>query len=96
MTVTEAELAQELSEDLQCNHAFAQQIVRGVKRRLAEHLAANDTVVLTAFGKFHLKQVGYKSIRNPRTGARIEVQPSVCPAFLASRVLKAKCKGETP
>lgn len=56
---------------------------------IARRLAAGDTVVLTGFGAFELRDRAARRGVDPRTGAPITIAATRTPGFTASARLKA-------
>lgn len=59
-----------------------------------EALAAADRVEIRGFGSFSVKNYDGYTGRNPKTGARVEVQPKKLPAFRPGRELRSLVNGE--
>ncbi|HIF88290.1 MAG TPA: HU family DNA-binding protein [Candidatus Thioglobus sp.] len=51
-------------------------------------LAGGDTVAITGFGSFLVRQRAARTGRNPQTGATIQIAASKVPAFKAGKLLK--------
>lgn len=51
-------------------------------------LAAGDSVAITGFGSFLVRERAARVGRNPQTGAAIQIKASKAPAFKASKLLK--------
>ncbi|MGE4570161.1 MAG: HU family DNA-binding protein [Gammaproteobacteria bacterium] len=51
-------------------------------------LASGDTVAITGFGSFLVRQRAARTGRNPQTGATIQIAASKVPAFKAGKLLK--------
>ncbi len=56
---------------------------------IKEALKGGDRVEIRGFGSFHVREYEGYTGRNPKTGARVEVQPKKLPVFRAGRELKA-------
>jgi integration host factor subunit beta len=54
-----------------------------------EALAAGDRVEIRGFGSFHVKEYEGYTGRNPKTGAKVEVQPKKLPVFRPGRELRS-------
>ena len=55
---------------------------------IAEALGAEDSVRLTGFGTFEVKERGERTARNPRTKEPVTIPASRTPAFKAGKLLK--------
>jgi len=51
-------------------------------------LAGGDTVAITGFGSFLVRERAARTGRNPQTGATIQIAASKVPAFKAGKLLK--------
>jgi DNA-binding protein HU-beta len=51
-------------------------------------LSKNDSVVITGFGSFLVRDRAARTGRNPRTGEAIQIKASKVPAFKAGKLLK--------
>jgi len=55
---------------------------------IVESLKKGDKVAIAGFGTFEVRSRAARTARNPRTGAIINVKPSMAPAFKAGKGLK--------
>lgn len=74
--------------------AKADKAVNAVLQAITDSLAAEDTVVLTGFGKFVAVKTKERQGRNPITGADITIPAGVKPKFYAGETLKNAVKQE--
>ena len=96
MTVAyDSDIAHDLACELTMAETFSKKIIMTVKAILARRLCAGEEIHLIGFGTFHLKQVGAKTLRNPRTGALYPIVPHTCPAWLASDALREKIRSSS-
>jgi len=51
-------------------------------------LAGGDSVAITGFGSFLVRERAARTGRNPQTGATIQIAASKVPAFKAGKLLK--------
>lgn len=51
-------------------------------------LTSGDSVAITGFGSFLVRDRAARTGRNPQTGATIQIKASKAPAFKAGRLLK--------
>ena len=61
---------------------------------IKESLAVGDRVEIRGFGSFNVKNYEGYIGRNPKTGAKVEVQPKKLPVFRPGRELKALVDGK--
>ncbi len=59
---------------------------------IGDALAKGDSVQLTGFGSFSVKERAAREGRNPRTGETVQIAAAKVPAFKAGKALKEKVK----
>ena len=59
-------------------------------------LARGETVKLSSFGTFAVRQKSQRMGRNPKTGDEVPIAPRRVLVFRPSHVLKAVINGQTP
>ena len=59
-----------------------------VLNEMADALARGDTVKISSFGSFFVRQKGQRMGRNPKTGEEVPIHPRKVLVFRASHVLK--------
>ena len=69
-------------------------LVEAVLEEIANALVAGETVKLSSFGAFSVREKGARVGRNPKTGVEAPISPRRVPTFRASQVLKAQINGE--
>lgn len=89
MTLTKAELAELLFERVGLNKREAKDMVEGFFEELRSALAAGDSVKLSGFGNFQLRDKPQRPGRNPKTGEEIPITARRVVTFHASQKLKA-------
>jgi DNA-binding protein HU-beta len=55
---------------------------------ITDALSKKDSVVITGFGSFLVRDRAARTGRNPRTGEAIQIKASKVPAFKAGKLLK--------
>ena len=76
------------------NHA-----IMTLEARLAQvtaTLEAGESVKISGFGTFSVRQKGRRIGRNPKTGKEVPILPRRVLVFRPSHVLKAHVNGQTP
>ncbi|MDB5922159.1 MAG: Integration host factor alpha subunit [Betaproteobacteria bacterium] len=106
MTITKADLATLLHEKLGLNKREAADIVMAFFEEISAELERGDTVKLSGFGVFCLRNKNSRPGRNPKTGQMIPVSARRVVMFHPSHILKAlvhqhrpavrKSKGKQP
>src|SRR5437763_14299078 len=89
MTLTKAELADLLFEQLGRNRREAKDMVERVFEEIRSALEAGDSVKLSGFGNFQLREKPQRPGRNPKTGEEIPITARRVVTLHASQKLKA-------
>lgn len=89
MTITKAELAGQLFEKVGLNKREAKDMVEAFFNEIGTALETGDSVKLTGFGNFQLRDKPQRPGRNPKTGLAAPISARRVVTFQASRKLKA-------
>ena len=89
MTLTKAELADLLFEQLGLNKREAKDMVETFFEEIRAALENGDSVKLSGFGNFQLRNKPQRPGRNPKTGEEIPITARRVVTFHASQKLKA-------
>ncbi len=89
MTLTKAELADLLFERVGLNKREAKDMVEYFFEEVRTSLEAGDSVKLSGFGNFQLRDKPQRPGRNPKTGEEIPISARRVVTFHASQKLKA-------
>jgi len=73
MALTKAELAEKLYEELGFSKCESKEIVEFFFEALRAALEARDSVKLSGFGKFELREKKQRPGRNPKTGVEVPI-----------------------
>jgi len=90
MTLTKAELADLLYEQVGLNKREAKDMVEAFFEEVRTALEAGDSVKLSGFGNFELRIKSERPGRNPKTGEEIPITARRVVTFHASQKLKSK------
>ena len=96
MTITKADLATLLHENLGVNKREAAEIVMAFFEEISEELANGQSVKLSGFGVFCLRNKNSRPGRNPKTGEMIPVSARRVVMFHPSHILKALVHRQHP
>src|SRR5687768_13870859 len=88
VTLTKAELAELLFENVGLNKREAKDMVEAFFEEIRQSLEAGDTVKLSGFGNFQLRDKPQRPGRNPKTGEEIPITARRVVTFHASQKLK--------
>jgi integration host factor subunit alpha len=95
-TLTKAELAELLFERVGLNKREAKDMVDMFFEEIRFALQRGDSVKLSGFGNFQLRDKPQRPGRNPKTGEAIPITARRVVTFHASQKLKAIVEGEVP
>ena len=90
MTLTKADLADLLFEQVGLNKREAKDMVEAFFEELRIALESGDSVKLSGFGNFELRKKSERPGRNPKTGEEIPISARRVVTFHASQKLKSK------
>lgn len=96
MTITKADLATLLHENLGVNKREAAEIVMAFFEEISAGLENGETVKLSGFGVFCLRNKNSRPGRNPKTGEMIPVSARRVVMFHPSHILKALVYEQRP
>jgi integration host factor subunit alpha len=93
-TLTKAELANVLYEQVGLNKREAKDVVDAFFNEIRDALVKGDSVKLSGFGNFQLRDKPQRPGRNPKTGEPIPISARRVVTFHASQKLKAQVQGD--
>jgi len=88
MTLTKAELADLLFDRVGLNKREAKDMVEAFFEEIRQSLEAGESVKLSGFGNFQLRDKPQRPGRNPKTGEEIPISARRVVTFHASQKLK--------
>ena len=96
MTLTKAELADQLSEKVGLNQREAKEMVEAFFEEIRMALERGDDVKLSGFGNFQLRDKPQRPGRNPKTGEEAPISARRVVTFHASNKLKSSIEQPMP
>lgn len=87
-TVTRAQLAEAVYQEVGLSRTECSDLVESVLGEISGALEAGETVKISSFGTFAVRQKGQRVGRNPKTGQEVPIAPRKVLVFRASHVLK--------
>jgi integration host factor subunit alpha len=87
-TVTRAQLSEAVYQEVGLSRNESAQLVETVLNEIGERLVAGETVKISSFGSFSVRQKGGRVGRNPKTGQEVPIEPRRVLVFRPSHVLK--------
>jgi integration host factor subunit alpha len=94
-TVTRAQLAETIYAQVGLSRNESADLLENVLDRVASTLEAGESVKISGFGTFSVRQKGRRIGRNPKTGKEVPILPRRVLVFRPSHVLKARVNGAT-
>lgn len=94
-TVTRADLAESVYEQVGLSRNESSDLVEQVLDEIMAALISGDNVKLSSFGSFSVREKGERVGRNPKTGVEVPILPRKVLVFRASHVLKDKINNAT-
>lgn len=95
-TLTRADLAEAVFQAVGLSRNESAQMVEDMLEEICSALSHNETVKLSSFGTFAVRQKTQRVGRNPKTGDEVPIAPRRVLVFRPSHVLKAVINGHTP
>lgn len=92
-TVTRMHLVDAVVAEVGLSRAEAVDLVEAVLDEVSTAVARGETVKISSFGTFAVRQKGRRIGRNPKTGVEKEIEPRRVLVFRASQVLKERMNG---
>ena len=92
--VTRTELSEAIYRRVGLSRTESARLVEGVLGEIYDSLAAGETVKLSGFGTFMVRNKGERVGRNPKTGVEVPIEKRRVLMFKPSHVLKAHINGE--
>lgn len=87
-TMTRAQLAEAVYEQVGLSRNESADLVESVFDEIGESLVRGDTVKVSSFGSFYVRDKGTRMGRNPKTGDEVPILPRRVLVFRPSHVLK--------
>jgi integration host factor subunit alpha len=93
-TVTRAQLAETIYAQVGLSRNESADLLESVLERISTALEAGESVKISGFGTFSVRQKGRRIGRNPKTGVEVPILPRRVLVFRPSQVLKGTVNGE--
>ena len=88
-TVTRAQLAESIFTQVGLSRNESAELLETVLARMSAVLESGESVKISGFGTFSVRQKGRRIGRNPKTGIEVPILPRRVLVFRPSQVLKA-------
>ncbi len=87
-TITRAYLSEIVYQEVGLSRNESAELLESVLSEIGDALARGETVKLSSFGSFSIRQKGRRVGRNPKTGQEVPILPRRVLVFRPSQVLK--------
>jgi len=94
-TLTRADLSEAVYEELGLSRQESASLVESMLDLIGDELAKGETVKLSSFGSFAVRDKGQRLGRNPKTGEEVMIEPRRVLVFKPSQVLKDRVDRNT-
>ena len=91
-TVTRANLSDAVYQEVGLSRRESAELVDSVLNEISDALVRGETIKLSSFGSFVVRQKGERVGRNPKTGEEAPILPRRVLVFRASPALKERVK----
>jgi integration host factor subunit alpha len=95
-TLTRADLTETLHRDVGLSRTESAEMVNSIFDYVAEELVRGNSVKLSSFGTFMLRDKRLRMGRNPKTGEEVPITPRRVLVFRPSQVMKNLVNGLEP
>ena len=95
-TLTRADLTEAVFQSVGLSRHESAQMVEDMLEEICAALARGESVKLSSFGTFAVRQKAQRMGRNPKTGDEVPIAPRRVLVFRPSHVMKSVINGETP
>jgi integration host factor subunit alpha len=93
LTITRAHIAEMIYTQVGLSRNESADLLEDVLERVAVRLEGGESVKISGFGTFSVRQKGRRIGRNPKTGEEVPIMPRRVLVFRPSHVLKAHVNG---
>ena len=87
-TITRAQLGEAVYQEVGLSRNESAELLEAVLSQISTALARGETVKISSFGTFSVRQKGQRIGRNPKTGEEVPILPRKVLVFRPSQVLK--------
>ena len=94
-TITRAQLSEAVYEEVGLSRNESAELVEAVLEEMVNSLTDGETVKISSFGSFSIRQKSQRMGRNPKTGEEVPILPRKVIIFKPSHVLKNRINPKT-
>ena len=94
-TITRAQLSEAVYQEVGLSRNESADLVEAVLEEMVNALSDGETVKISSFGSFSIRQKSQRMGRNPKTGEEVPILPRKVIIFKPSHVLKNRINPKT-
>jgi integration host factor subunit alpha len=87
-TLTRSDLSEAVYREIGLSRNESAELVQSILSHVSDSLVKGDTVKISSFGTFTVREKGARIGRNPKTGQEVPIQPRRVLVFRPSHILK--------
>lgn len=87
-TLTRMDLSEAVFREVGLSRNESAELVESVLKHISDTLAEGETVKISSFGTFSVRDKGARVGRNPKTGEEVPIQPRRVLTFRPSHLMK--------
>jgi len=92
-TITRAQLSEAVYQEVGLSRNESADLLELVLSEISGALARGETVKISSFGSFSVRNKGQRIGRNPKTGEEVPILPRKVLVFRPSQLLKSRING---
>jgi integration host factor subunit alpha len=89
-TITRADLGEAVYQEVGLSRNESADLLESVLEYMSDALIKGETVKVSSFGSFSVREKGQRIGRNPKTGEEVPILPRKVLVFRPSQVLKSR------
>jgi len=93
-TITRAQLSESIYQEVGLSRNESAELLEMVLSEISGALVRGETVKISSFGSFSVRQKGERIGRNPKTGEEVPILPRKVLVFRPSQLLKGRTRGD--
>ncbi len=89
-TLTRMDLSEAVFREVGLSRNDSAQLVESVLQHMSDALVRGETVKISSFGTFNVRDKGPRMGRNPKTGEEVPIEPRRVLSFRPSHIMKER------
>lgn len=89
-TLTRSDLSEAVYREIGLSRNESSELVESILKRISDALVGGETVKISSFGTFAVREKGARIGRNPKTGEEVPISPRRVLVFRPSHILKER------